>query len=114
MKEAKMYELPTSCPCGYKAKKNWIEMEVHYDKCSQFRSLIKNESTIKIKKGMFIVKSLDKFIPMIREQEALKKGSGYSVLESFKNEFTPDIYQLLKSCLDNPDKDHKIYLKYIK
>ena len=41
MKEYKIYTLPTSCTCRYVAKKNWIEMEVHYDKCGQYRILVR-------------------------------------------------------------------------
>lgn len=49
MKEAKMYSLPLNCPCGYFAKKNWIEMEAHYDKCGQYRILVKKKSVGQIK-----------------------------------------------------------------
>ncbi len=49
MKDAKMYSLPTNCTCGYVAKKNWIEMELHYDKCGQYRTIVKKASIEKLK-----------------------------------------------------------------
>ncbi len=59
MKDAKIYSLPTSCPCGYVAKKNWIEMEEHYDKCAQFRSLIKKNSIEKVKNEADYFKNIE-------------------------------------------------------
>lgn len=44
MKENKVYQLPTSCRCGYKAKDgNWIDMEKHYETCGQYRNHLNNE-----------------------------------------------------------------------
>lgn len=42
MKENKIYQLPINCPCRYSAKDgNWIDMEKHYEKCSQYRNHMK-------------------------------------------------------------------------
>lgn len=52
MKEHKMFTLPISCRCGYRAKNdNWLDMEKHYETCGQYRNLVIVESkkTKKIK-----------------------------------------------------------------
>ena len=118
MKESKTYSLPTSCTCGYVAKKNWIEMEAHYDKCAQFRtlvkSLIKNKSNPSIKSISDLKNSLEKVVPLLRQMELNKKNSGYAKLIQYKNELKmpEDMYLYLESCLDNPDKDYNVVMNF--
>ena len=41
MREHKIFSLPISCRCGYRAKNdNWIDMEKHYESCGQFRNTL--------------------------------------------------------------------------
>lgn len=119
MKEAKMYSLPTSCKCGYVAKKNWIEMENHYCICSQYRNAIKirvktmKQKHIDVKSiGIDTIEKVEKVAIELRRIEKEKKGAGYEQLEFIKKDIPESLYGGLKTCLDNPEAEIKCHLHY--
>lgn len=42
MKQNKMFQLPPTCQCGFRAKKTWMDMEAHYEVCEQYRRQLKS------------------------------------------------------------------------
>lgn len=118
MKEAKMYSLPTSCKCGYVAKKNWIEMEKHYTICSQYRNAIKihvktMQKHIDVKSiGIDTLEKVEKVAIELRRIEKEKKGAGYEQLEFIKKDIPEILHEGLKTCLDNPEAEMKFNLHY--
>lgn len=116
MKEAKTYSLPESCPCGHKAKKNWIEMESHYDKCGQYRILVKKlthpKNNKNFKRVLKIQESLGEIVPMLRQMELHKKFSGHDKLIEYESVLPKEVYLFVEACLDDHDKDYKTVIDY--
>jgi hypothetical protein len=125
MKEHKMYTLPTSCRCGYKAKDgNWIDMEKHYESCGQYRNSVKiyakelaQKKSVEKPFGFEAVDKIEAMVKEIRKAELENKGEGYKYLESIKNKMPEKIrqplYEAIKYCLDNPDKSFTCNVEYI-
>lgn len=121
MKESKMYTLPTSCRCGYKAKDgNWIDMEKHYENCGQFRNIVKMRS-VELKQqiqepeksiGIQLTEKLVQVISELRGIEKEFKGQGYAELENMKSILSNGSYNVIKHALDNPNKEVKVDITY--
>jgi len=118
MKKNKMFTLPITCRCGYKAKNgNWTDMEKHYEICEQYRNFIKQlKSTIQ-SSAFELSDNIKKLVDEIRKIESENKGEGYKYLEEIKNEIpkkmNEQLYKTIKSCLDNPDKKFNCNVNYI-
>lgn len=121
MKESKMYTLPISCRCGYKAKDdNWIDMEKHYENCGQYRNIVKMRS-VELKQqiqepeksiGIQLTEKLVELITEMRGIEKQYKGAGYAELENMKSILSNGSYNVIKHALDNPDKVVKVDITY--
>lgn len=121
MKESKMYTLPTSCRCGYKANDgNWIDMEKHYENCGQFRNIVKMRS-VELKQqiqepeksiGVQLTEKLVQVISELRGIEKEFKGQGYAELENMKSILSNETYKMIKHALDNPNKEVKVDITY--
>ncbi len=126
MKEHKMFSLPTSCRCGYKAKNdNWTDMEKHYETCGQFRNLVKirakemNQPKVNVKSiGFDTAEKIEALVKEIRKVESENKGEGYKYLEVVRKnaseKMREPLCKAIKDCLDNPDKPFTCTVDYIK
>lgn len=121
MKDAKMYTLPTSCKCGYRAKdNNWIDMEKHYENCGQFRNIVKmrcaefkqqiSEPTKSL--GIQLTEGIIQIINELRDVEKQFKGQGYAELENLKGNISEGSYRAIKHTLDNPNAEVKVNIHY--
>jgi hypothetical protein len=121
MEENKMYSLPTSCRCGYKAKNgNWVDMEKHYETCAQFRNIVKMRS-VELKQqiqepvksiGIQLTEKIVEIISELRDIEKEFKGQGYTELENMKSILSNGSYKVIKHALDNPNKNVKVNINY--